>query len=516
MVNLIQDYFTSSATRYPNKIAVACRNEKVTFKALEESSNVLARSLKRAGVLRGTFVPIFIPKSINSIRAILAVLKADCAYVPLDVGSPPGRLASILAATKSKHVLVDNSSRKKIEDLLDGTLTNTVLINIDDQLGDSSDPLCYANISIDIAYVLFTSGSTGIPKGVMISHQMITDYIDWCVDTYSLNELDVIANHAPLYFDNSTFDLYTAFKTGAQLELVHDELNLIMHKLINWIEERGITTFFCVPSVMTILLRSGRLVKGRLPALRHVIAAGEVLPPDILRGWMRAIPHARFTNMYGPTEITVDCTFYSIDSVPPEDTVSIPIGRPRQNMEVFIRLDDGSLSSEPGSEGEIAVRGRSVAYGYLNNPEKTRAAFIQNPRHDLFHDPIYLTGDLARIDCNGNFLYVGRKDHQIKYMGNRIELGEIEAALMKVKGVLEGVIVFNDAAAVQDKCIGALVRLAPGTDVNLVRVELKRMLPDYMVPRRIVIADEMPRTPNGKSDRLAAFDLVFQVGAGLP
>jgi acyl-coenzyme A synthetase/AMP-(fatty) acid ligase len=213
--------------------------------------------------------------------------------------------------------------------------------------------------------------------------------------------------------------------------------------------------------------------------------------------------------MYGPTEITVDCTFHVVNELPVGEESSIPIGLPRRNMEVFVRSVDGTLSIAPGSEGEIAVRGKSVSYGYLNNAEKTRAAFIQNPRHDLYHDPIYLTGDLARIDEHGRFLYLGRKDRQVKFMGNRVELDEIEVALMRVEGVAEGVVVFNDAPSIADKCIAALVVLDEGVSTQDVAERLKEILPAYMVPRRIVAATEMPRNPNGKSDRLSAFRLIF-------
>jgi non-ribosomal peptide synthetase component F len=343
----------------------------------------------------------------------------------------------------------------------------------------------------------------------MISHQMIIDYIDWCVETYDLTDRDVIANHAPLYFDNSTFDLYTAFKTGGTLHLVHDELNVILSKLIPWLSQREISVMFCVPSVMTILLKSGRLVAGGLPKLRHVIAAGEVLPTEVVRAWMQLFPHAQFTNMYGPTEITVDCTFHVIAQPPGSKVDSIPIGKARRNMEVFALLEDGTLSKEPGVTGEIVVRGKSVAYGYLNDNERTRAAFIQNPSHNLFHDPLYRTGDLARIAADGSFLFIGRRDQQIKYMGNRIELGEIEAALLRIEFVTEAVVVFNDSPVVEEKCIGALVCLAPGASKEQVVARAQRELTGYMVPRKLVVAEALPRTTNGKADRNAALALLF-------
>lgn len=509
MIYLIQHYLAETALRFPDKTAVSCRDESVSYRELDLSTNALARALVRLGADRGAFIPIFMAKSVNAISAILAVLKSDCAYVPVDTGSPAERLSKLLEATRAPFVLVDNESEAAFDELMQPAQRGIRVVNIDNPVFESREPLVCRNISIDVAYVLFTSGSTGMPKGVMISHQMVIDYIDWCVETYALTERDVIANHAPLYFDNSTFDLYTAFKSGAELHLVYDELNVLMHKLVGWLESRKITTFFCVPSVLTILLRSRRVVPGCFPDLRHVIAAGEVLPPEVLRGWMSALPHVQYANMYGPTEITVDCTFHVVTDLPLADESSIPIGRPRPNMEVFLRAEDGSLSIEPGSDGEIAVRGKSVSYGYLNNAEKTRAAFIQNPHHDLYHDPVYLTGDLARIDAHGRFLYVGRKDRQIKFMGNRIELGEVEVALMRVEGVTEGVVVFNDAPSIADKCIAALVVLEEGVTTLEVAKRLREALPAYMVPRQIVASEKMPRTPNGKSDRLSAFDMIF-------
>jgi amino acid adenylation domain-containing protein len=509
LITRIQDWFTASAERLPDKVAVACRDEAVTYGALDRITNAHARDLAARGLARGSFVPIFVPKSVNAIKAILAVLKADCAYVPVDVTTPARRLADVLAATRARFVLADRTSIPALRALLAGG-PDVTIVDLDEAPAASDAPIACKNLSIDVAYTLFTSGSTGTPKGVMISHDMILDYIDWCVETYALDERDVIANHAPLYFDNSTFDLWTAFSTGASLHLVDDDLNAVLTRLVPWLSRREITTFFCVPSVMTILEKSGRLKPDAFPKLRHVIAAGEVLHPDVLRRWMELYPHVRFTNMYGPTEITVDCTFHVVAERPAEGETAIPIGKPRSNMEVFVRRDDGSLADAPGSEGEIVVRGRSVSYGYLNDPERTRAAFFQNPRHDLFPDRLYATGDLARIADDGSFLFLGRRDQQIKYMGNRIELGEIEAMLLKAEGVVDGVVLFHDAPAAADKCIGALVQLQPGATKAGVLAALQQRLPGYMVPRRIAIAEELPRTPNGKADRRAAFDIVFR------
>ncbi len=504
---LVQQYFAESARLHPHKVAVGCRTESLTYEQLDQLTNAHARQLRELGLTRGSFVPFFMKKSVGSIVSLLSILKADCAYVPLDVNSPRQRLLDILAATGCSFVITDKDSAAALRAAV-GADSPVQIYEISAPPSASVAALTPENLSIDIAYALFTSGSTGTPKGVMISHQMIVDYIEWCVDTYGIVADDVLANHAPFYFDNSTFDIYTTWKAGATLHVIPDEMNLVLSRLVSWLEERSVTIMFCVPSVMTILWKSGRLKPESLPCMRHVIAAGEVLPTEVVRNWMQLLPKIQYTNMYGPTEITVDCTYHVITSLP-EPTDAIPIGRPRRNMEVLLMLEDGTLTDSAGAEGEIVVRGTSVAYGYLNDPARTAAAFIQNPRHDRFHDPLYRTGDLGRMGDQGQIYFLGRRDHQIKYMGNRIELGEIEASILRIPGVLEVTVVFNDSPSIEDKCIGALLCLDAKTTQESVVAAMRRELPAYMLPRKVAVVGDMPRTPNGKSDRKQAFDILF-------
>ena len=507
MTLLVQEYFKNSAIRFPDKNAVCCDDESITYRELDEFSNAFARQLKSSGVVRGGFVPFFMKKSVNSIKSILSILKADCAYIPIDVNSPEQRLKSILESAEAEVVIVDDASEELFKEHMADSAVEC--INISQFSGGDISAIENSNLSIDLAYVLFTSGSTGVPKGVMIPHKAIIDYIDWCVETYQISDRDVVANHAPLYFDNSTFDIYTAFKSGATLHLVHDELNAVIPRLVKWISEREITVFFCVPSVLTMLLRSRRLKEDSFPRLRHLICAGEVLPSTVLSGWMDLYPHIQFTNMYGPTEITVDCSYYVIREKIAA-AKSVPIGKARRNMELFVRQENGELSQDKGVEGELLVRGTSVAYGYLGNEEKTREVFIQNPLNRHFYDPLYCTGDLVKIDENGDYLFLGRADDQIKFLGYRIELGEIESALNAVEGVGEGVVVFNSCEDEQQREIGALVKIDENYSIDQIKSSLQKLVPSYMMPTKISLLEgEFPRTPNGKYDRKSILKLLF-------
>jgi len=509
MITLVQEYFARSASKYPEKSAVSCADENITYKDLEGFSNAFARELQLQGVERQDFIPFFLKKSINSIKAILSILKSDCAYIPIDINTPAQRLNAILKAADAKTIIVDDLSKPIIESLL-GEKDSPTLINISQFSPADTSAIEYSNISIDIAYVLFTSGSTGTPKGVMIPHKAIIDYIDWCVETYDLNENDHISNHAPLYFDNSTFDIYTAFKTGATLHLVHDELNSVLPSLIKWIDKNKITTFFCVPSVLTLFIKSRRLKDDSFQNLRHIICAGEALPPETVRYMMEKYPHIQFTNMYGPTEITVDCSYHIIQKIPDASQKYIPIGKARCNMELFVRDYSGNLSQSPGAKGELLVRGASVSYGYLGDQKKTQASFIQNPLNQNFHDPLYCTGDNVEINATGDFIFIGRTDDQIKYLGYRIELGEIEAALRNLKDVSEGVVVFRKEDEENPYAeLGAMIHLHDG-DLQQLTEQLKNLLPGYMVPSRIIEYEkEFPKTPNGKYDRKQILNLIL-------
>ena len=514
MVHLVQQYFERSADRFPDKVAVGCGDDRITYKDLDEYSNGVAHHLIGQGVERGMLVAIFMDKNINAFKSVLGILKADCCYVPLDPTAPTPRVNPILERCETKYVLVDNDSEARMREILAEGDTSVEIVNVEQIAIEDTSRRSYKNISIDMVYVIFTSGSTGMPKGVMMSHFQVVDYIDFCVDLYDVTDKDVVSQHAPLYFDNSVLDIYCAFSAGARLELVYEELNVIIPKLASWLKEKKISIFLAVPSILTLLLKSRRMKPDTIPNMRHVIFSGEVIQPEIIAQWMELYPHANYTNMYGPTEVTVDCTFHRILEPPKVEDGSVPIGLARTNMETFVRLESGELSQEPGAEGELLIRGLAVGYGYLKDEEKTKAVFIQNPRHNIYHDPLYCSGDLVRLADDGNIMFLGRIDFQIKLRGNRIELGEIEAVMAGLPIIGEAVVVYHDSPNPDEAEIGALVTNLTDDDDDVflrrVREDLGKSLPVYMIPTRTaVIHEDFPLTPSGKYDRKFVLATLF-------
>jgi amino acid adenylation domain-containing protein len=348
-------------------------------------------------------------------------------------------------------------------------------------------------IDTDPCYIIFTSGSTGDPKGVTISHRGVIDYIAWARECYAVTEDEVIGNQAPLFFDNSTLDLYLCMSTGATLHFIPEMCYRFPVRLLDYLEMHRISFIFWVPSVL-VTVANFDLMRQRVPShLRKILFAGEVMPAKQLRYWMEKLPGALFSDLYGPTEITVDCTYYHVPHGFEGD--SIPIGRPCRNTNVLV-LDEENRPAGVQEVGELCVRGSSLALGYWNNPGETRRVFCQNPLHAFYNDPIYRTGDLVFRDSDGLIHFVGRKDNQIKHHGYRIELGEIEASALAIPAIGQCSAVYNHEA----QEIHLFLELIGG-DLADVQKELASRLPRYMVPNRYHLLDKLPLTPNGKIDR---------------
>jgi acyl-coenzyme A synthetase/AMP-(fatty) acid ligase len=338
----------------------------------------------------------------------------------------------------------------------------------------------------------------------MISHRTIFTFINWCADTFQVTPDDRVTSHAPLHFDLSTFDIYVTIKAGGTVVLVPEKLSVFPVRLVKLLQDERISVIYMVPSVLSMMVNYGKLSAHDLSRLRLILFAGEVFPIKYLRELVKAIPHAEYYNLYGPTETNV-CTYYKVQPVDldPERTQPVPIGKACENMEVFAVDDQGQLVNEPGKEGELWARGSCVAQGYWGDPEKTARNFVRNPHQPHFEEVAYRTGDIVTLheDCV-NWIYIGRRDHMIKSRGYRIELGEIEAAFYSHSGVKE-----IAAVAVPDDLIGNRIKayVVPmdgnGLTVKELETHVSHKLPRYMMPECIEIMQDLPKTSTGKVNR---------------
>ena len=477
MVNLVQNYLSDSVNRTPRKTAVWDKEKTLSFLELEEKSNRLARFLKKKGIQKGDRVAFLFSKSINSFISIFGILKADAIYVPINHQAPEARISQIIEDASPKIILRGEEEKEyRVE---------------------SAEALLYENNSDDIAYILYTSGSTGKPKGVMISHGNIINATDWAVKELGISQNDKMSQHPPLHFDLSTFDIYCAIKSGAALYLVPEEFSLFPRRILNFIEERKLTIWNSVPSVMVQMSLSGVAKAGRMPELKKVFFNGEAFPTKFLIEWMKNYPDKIFVNMYGPTETTVQCSFYPLKEIPKDMSKIIPIGKACENVEIFAVNEDGLLAAV-GETGELYVSGKGVGKGYWNNSQKTEESFIPHP-FDIKKGITYKTGDLVRLMSDDNYEFVGRKDNQVKVRGNRIELGDVDSALYSLPYVKEAGTIIAQNSELGAKLV-SFVDSEVAHDTDLVKKDLAKIIPHYMIPSEIIFS-KLPKTSTGKIDK---------------
>ena len=351
-------------------------------------------------------------------------------------------------------------------------------------------------IDTDPIYIMFTSGSTGAPKGVTIAHRGVIDYAVWVRNTFGIDENSNLGNQAPFYFDNSIFDIYSMLLTGATMTIIPEKLFMFPSKLPEFVRDNCITTIFWVPTVMINVANSGVLEEIDMPELENVVFCGEVMPNTQLNIWRKNQPHCRYANLYGPTEISDVCSYYIVDREF-KDSDPLPIGKACENMRIII-LNEENKIADMNEQGELCVIGAGVALGYWNAPELTRRAFTQNPVNPYYPERIYRTGDLAYVNDEGLIMFSGRRDNQVKVKGNRIELGEIENAAMCVGSV-------KGACAVYDETSQKIVLFVESCETLMLRkvnLELKKYIPQYMLPSKLVVMDKFPHTANDKIDRV--------------
>ncbi len=354
----------------------------------------------------------------------------------------------------------------------------------------------------DPVHILFTSGSTGMPKGVIITHENVTHFIRWAAAYFGMSAEDRISGHPPLHFDLSTLDIYGTIAAGAQLHLVPPETSLLPHKLAAFIRESNLTQWFSVPWVLQQMAKFDAVRPNDFPFLKRILWCGEKFPTPPLMYWMKRLPHVTFDNLYGPTEATIASSYYRVAHCPEVETVEVPIGLPCKG-ELLLVLDDQLRPVRPGEIGELYIGGVGLSPGYWNDLEKTQEVFRPNPYSSNPRDRIYKTGDLARIGLDGMFYLVGRSDSQIKNRGYRIELGEIEAAVHALAEVQDAAVVALESDDPDARSIACAYVPQPGVDVSplALKKKLTGVLPSYMLPQRWMSLPQLPRNNNGKADR---------------
>ena len=492
---VVTQYLDQTVRRFPDKIAVDDMQNTLTFKQLQSRSLLIAGYIAEYR-FQNHPVAVFMQKGCDMAMCFAAINYSGNFYVPVDTKSPDYRIRSIFDSLHSKIVLTNKANHEKLKTLYEGII---ICIDTEEEVIASPD-LIYDNlqniIDTDPVYSIFTSGSTGNPKGVVISHRGVIDYIDWAIHTFEIDENAIIANQAPFYFDNSTLDLYLMFATGAKLILVPDEYYAFPAKLIDLLNEKKVNFVFWVPFVL-INIANYRLLEQKKPEyLKNILFAGEVMPNQHLNYWRKYLPDCLYANLYGPTEITVDCTFYIVDREFMDDE-PLPIGKPCKNSGILILTEDNRLA-EINEQGELCVKGSSLALGYYNDPEKTAKVFVQNPLNPHYPEVIYRTGDIVYRNERGEIMFSGRKDFQIKHNGYRIELGEIENAVFGTGLVKTVCVVYNQ----EQKEIVMFYKAETEINLGEFRKQMLQFVPKYMLPTKYYRLDEMPLTANGKIDRL--------------
>jgi L-proline---[L-prolyl-carrier protein] ligase len=509
----LHDLLGVAAANRPGHPAVVDGDRTLTYAQLDDEVNRLAGLLAHAGVRPGDRVALHLPKCAEAIIAMYAVLAADAAYVPLDPVAPAARLSAVVEDSGARCVI--GSVRLGTQDSLPATASVDSVVLSDDPTRHagrlSAGARWFGRGDVDhrfsrpprasgggdgLAYILYTSGSTGKPKGAMLSHRNALAFVRWAATTCALTDADRIACHAPLHFDLSIFDVFTAAMAAATLVLVPPRVAVFPTDVAALIERAGITVWYSVPSALTMLLDRGDLSSRDLTRLRLVAFAGEVFPLPHLRRLIELLPHARLLNLYGPTETNV-CMWHEVRPPLAPSAIAIPIGRTIDDVTVWAMTGDGRIAA-PGEPGELYVRGSTVMRGYWNDPARTTAVLVPAP------DGVglaYRTGDLVRHDGHGTYHFIGRRDHQVKIRGHRVELGDVEAALHRHPAVAECA-----ALAVPDAA-GALRLVAVVAAAGTSPVELHRhcasLLPRSMRPDRIELHPALPRTSTGKTDRIA-------------
>lgn len=524
MIYLLSQILDRAAQDAPEQEAFRCEGESLTYQTLWLRANGLANHLIQQGVQRGDRIGIYLNKSLESAIAIYGTWKAGAAYVPLDPNAPLARLTYVVNHCDIHHLITHPSKRKKLSALTAAAPNITHIVGIPDsfELEPNATPLvsrcawesllktpeapAVNLVGKDLAYILYTSGSTGTPKGIMHTHTSGLSYAKLAASTYGLKPSDRISNHSPLHFDISTLGFFAGPLAMATTVIIPEAYTKLPASLSQLIQDEALTIWYSVPFALTQLLIGGVLSERDFSTLRWVLFAGEPWPTKYLYALMQQLPNARFSNIYGPTEVN-QCMYYH---VPPLETkiegdISMPqeptlIGEIWSDSEGLV-VDEHDHPVSKGEPGELLVRTSTMMSGYWQRPDLNAKAFFHT---EIAHQPavFYRTGDLVRQQSNGQYQFIGRKDRQIKTRGYRVELDEIEATLVAHTDVEEAA-TYAIPYQTGSHQIGAAVTLKPNTHASKSDLQqyLSKRLPSYALPHQLTIVQQFPRTGTGKIDR---------------
>ncbi len=496
-------YLEDSARQFPEKWAVVDETTRYTYHDLHESSMRVGTAIAKRTVPRHA-IGVYMEKSADALCAFLGAVYAGCCYSNLNTELPAQRLQQIVCVLQPSLIITSRSLLEACAAAFPGY----PIAAIEDMMQETADLarldlIRRGAIDTDPLYVNFTSGSTGVPKGIAIAHRSVIDFIDCFTELFHITGDDIIANQAPFDFDVSVKDIYSALRTGAALVVIPRDMFSAPVRLIDFLCDQGVTTMIWAVSALC-LLTTFHALEYRVPErVNKILYSGEVMPYKALCAFQRYLPDAVIVNLYGPTEITCNCTYHILEKGR-DYSSGVPIGIPFPNEDVFLLDANDRLITQAGFEGEICVRGTALALGYLSSPEQNSMHFVQNPLNSRYPERIYRTGDLARYNDDGELVFCGRKDFQIKYMGHRIELEEVEREMAAMDGVERCCCLFDEK---RSRLIGVYVGCA---ERNALIASMQKKLPAFMIPGMIRQVDSMPLTKNGKIDRKALAEIAVR------
>lgn len=496
----VTEWLDRTAKRFPDKAAIIDEAGALSYCEYRRKALAVARALILRGVGPHEPVMVYMKKSTKVLVSFLGIAYSGNFYSPIDVKMPAFRVKKILEILQPRLAITTADLQGQLKEFgYSGEYIlyeNIQLSGVDER---AVRPIADRILDTDLLYVLFTSGSTGMPKGVAIQHRAVIDYADFIAEEFDVTEKDSFGNHAPFHFDLSVQDIYSALKTGATLYIIPEDLLSKPVQLLEYVAHNQISTAVWVPSILIMAARLRALKKVDLSgSIKRMLFCGEVMPNKELNRWREALPGIIYANLYGPTEITVACTFYKVDRKFSDDE-PLPIGRPMRNTEILLLDEQDRLirPESPDVAGELCVRGTCLSAGYYKDPEKTKETFVQNPLNDRYEEKIYRTGDLATYNQCGELVYIGRKDFLIKHLGYRVELGEIETAVSSFEDI------DRCCCAYDQKYSRLVLFLVSGNSITRAEMQkrLSKLLPEYMIPEKVVQLEEMPMNVNGKIDR---------------